>query len=271
MPAISAIRERLRSNALVADAVRAARRARDHRRPPVTTPFGFVLRGAGAQGGAEFEPAETAVLLDLLPEVDVFVDVGANVGRYSCLARSRGVEVIAVEPLPANVELLLDNLVRNGWSDVLVLPLALGARNAIAPMFGAGTGASLTAGWAGVRTTRPARVPVATADEELLPRIAGRRALVKVDVEGAERELLAGAERLLRAVPPPTWLIEVVLDQHHPAGRHPAFAAVMDTFRTAGYTVEALPDRRVVTPDDVADWVRVGRVGFGSYNYLCRP
>jgi hypothetical protein len=112
---------------------------------------------------------------------------------------------------------------------------------------------------------------VARADDEILPRVAGRRALVKVDVEGAERELLAGAHRLLRAAPAPTWLIEVVLDQHHPAGRHPAFAAVMNAFWAAGYTVEAIPDRRVVTPDDVADWVRAGRVGFGSYNYLCRP
>jgi FkbM family methyltransferase len=267
---MAAIRERLRSNALVADAVRAARRVRDRRRPPVPTPYGFSLRGAQRQGGEDFEPAETAVLLELLPAVDVFVDVGANIGRYSCLARSRDVAVIAVEPLPANVELLLANLADNGWSDVLVLPLALGAHDGIAPMFGGGTGASLTAGWAGVRTARPTLVPVATADDEILPRIGGRRAIVKVDVEGAELDLLAGAERLLRSEPAPTWLIEVVLDEHHPAGRHPAFARVMEAFWDAEYTIETVPERRVVTGDDVAAWVQDGRVAFGSYSYLCR-
>ena len=31
---------------------------------------------------------------------DIFVDVGSNIGFYACLARSMGLHVIAVEPLP---------------------------------------------------------------------------------------------------------------------------------------------------------------------------
>jgi FkbM family methyltransferase len=251
--------------------VRAAKRARDRRRPPVTTAHGFAIRGGGPQGTAAFEPEETALVRSLLPGVELFVDIGANVGLYSCLARSHGVDVIAVEPLPANVELLLDNLAANGWTDCLVLPLALGARNAVAAMFGAGTGASLTAGWAGVRTNRPAWVPVAVADEELLPRIRGRRALIKIDVEGAERELLAGAAELLRVRPAPTWLVEVGLTEHHPSGRHPAFAEVLQAFWDAGYRIESIPERRVVGPADVARWLDAGRTDFGSHNYLCLP
>ncbi|MEA2247119.1 MAG: hypothetical protein QOH46_1648 [Solirubrobacteraceae bacterium] len=265
----SMIRDRVRRHPAIADAVRAARRLRARRRPPVPTAYGFVLQGGDRQGTSDFEPDETALVLELLPAVDVFVDIGANVGLYSCLARSRGVEVIAVEPLRSNVELLLANLVANGWDDALVLPLALGARTTVAPMFGDGTGASLTRGWAGVRTRRPAWVPITTADEELLPRIGGRRSLIKVDVEGGELDLLAGAGRLLRAEPAPAWLVEVNFAQHHPEGQHPAFARVMHAFWETGYTVRTLPERRTVSPEDVTRWTAQGHADFGSHNYLC--
>jgi FkbM family methyltransferase len=60
-------------------------------------------------GIEDFE--EMGFLLHLLREGDLFVDVGANVGAYTLLAA--GVckaEAIAIEPIPATVNLLLLNL-----------------------------------------------------------------------------------------------------------------------------------------------------------------
>jgi len=47
----------------------------------------------------------------------VFIDVGAHVGRYALLAsRLVGAEglVVAVEPVPENYAVLLDNIMRSG-------------------------------------------------------------------------------------------------------------------------------------------------------------
>ena len=59
------------------------------------TPYGFSLIGSSSMHHAamqrgDFEPEETALFSQIFDEVDVFVDVGANVGFYTCLARVRG-------------------------------------------------------------------------------------------------------------------------------------------------------------------------------------
>jgi len=43
-----------------------------------------------------FEPEESIIIVDHFPNIDVFVDIGANVGYFSSLAKSRGKEVISV-------------------------------------------------------------------------------------------------------------------------------------------------------------------------------
>lgn len=59
------------------------------------TPFGFKLIGSNSihhismQEGT-FEPEEIALFQNLLENAEVFVDVGANIGFYSCLASLYG-------------------------------------------------------------------------------------------------------------------------------------------------------------------------------------
>lgn len=45
-----------------------------------------------------FEPDETTLFKDIFKGIDIFVDVGANIGFYSCMARAAGLHVIAIEP-----------------------------------------------------------------------------------------------------------------------------------------------------------------------------
>lgn len=78
------------------------------------------------------ETVERPIYRDLLAHVrpdDVFWDVGANVGTYSCLVGSRLADgdgtVVSFEPYPPTVALLERNLRRNGV-DASVAPLALG-------------------------------------------------------------------------------------------------------------------------------------------------
>lgn len=78
--------------------------------------------GHAAMQSGQFEPEETAVVQQLLDDISDFVDVGANVGFYSCLARANGKQTVAIEPLTANLDYLYANLQANGWNDVEVIP-----------------------------------------------------------------------------------------------------------------------------------------------------
>lgn len=50
-----------------------------------------------------FEPDETALMQKIFTQVDTFVDVGANIGYYTCLALQSNTPVIAFEPQPLNL------------------------------------------------------------------------------------------------------------------------------------------------------------------------
>jgi hypothetical protein len=68
-----------------------------------------------------WEPEATKWFQDTLRPGQVFVDVGANVGYFSLLARALTGEsgrVIAVEAHPRLVELLRRNMIVNGYRDV---------------------------------------------------------------------------------------------------------------------------------------------------------
>jgi len=127
------------------DPIRAIRYARHYRnwwelervRASGRVPHSAVLRG-----GPRFDAPEDTNVLRLIRGVffqkyytppgfeigpdDVVVDVGANVGTFSVYAglRTRG-RVLAVEPVPGNLEFLERNLRQNGCSHVEVFGGAL--------------------------------------------------------------------------------------------------------------------------------------------------
>lgn len=127
------------------------------------------------------------------------LDVGANIGVVSMLQAQRGARVYAFEPNPDCYRRLVKNIHANGLED-LIQPcnVALGDR--------VGTGAMLvskggTTGGTVVRNhrladadLRPIRV---TTLDRMVPPGLSRVDLLKIDVEGAEVEVLRGAPRVL--------------------------------------------------------------------------
>ena len=247
----------------VRDAV-ASRRA-----PALPTPFGFKLAGSPLMAAGAFEPEETRILQRELKAAELFVDVGANVGFYSCLASSLRVPVLAFEPLPQNLTLLLRNLRENGFTGVEVLPVGMGERPGVLTLHGGGTGASLLAGWAHAPAGWERDIAVSTLDRMVLPRARGLRTIVKLDIEGAELPALRGAAGLLALDPAPVWLVEVNLGEHHPLGRNPDYVALFELFFSAGYRAfvadasEEELDRGAVTR-------RAAVGGTPAHNYLFR-
>ena len=68
----------------------------------------------------EKEP-ETIAWIDDMEPGEVLYDVGANVGVYALYAASRGIKVVAIEPVFENFSRLMQNIELNGFNNVLPL------------------------------------------------------------------------------------------------------------------------------------------------------
>ncbi len=163
------------------------------------TPLGFKLTSGFHPAYrlmriGKFEIEETAIISKLLARVDLFVDIGANLGYYTCLALQNRKPVVAFEPQQQNLECLFKNLMANGWQDKAeVFPLALGEKPELLTLYGAsGPSASLVKNWAGYSSHFKKVVPVSTLDNILAGRFLGQRLFIKMDVEGAEYRVLKG-------------------------------------------------------------------------------
>jgi FkbM family methyltransferase len=231
--------------------------------------YGFTLMGTQAMQSETFEPIETKLILENLKNADLFVDIGANIGYFTCLALNNKVNSIAVEPLKDNLNVLFKNIQKNGWSNVEVFPMALSEKPGLLELFGGGTGASLLSGWAGNSDLLKRIVPVSTLDILLGNRFTGLNLFLKIDVEGAEYELLKGALSTIRMTPKPKWLIEICLTDHHPKGVNPNFVNVFKLFWENGYYAKSVGfDDKIITNEDVHRWVEKGICDFGSMNYF---
>jgi FkbM family methyltransferase len=247
---------------------------------PCDTPYGFKLAcpPVAAAGkwfveqvmSGDYEREETMLVDALLGNTDVFVDVGANVGWYTCLAAKRGVYVVAFEPNSVNQLFLKRSLEHNGGAGIELFPMALSSSPSLVRMYGSMGTASLIPGWAGAIDEQEL-VPATTLDIGLGRRFAGKRVLVKIDVEGFELEVLAGASEVLAMQPKPMWVVEVLLKQDK-GPLNLRFREVFELFFDHGYRAEtADSQRRTVTLTDIERWLQQGTVGFGGTNYLFSP
>lgn len=150
---------------------------------------------------------------------DVLWDIGANIGGYSLIAAAAGAgRVVAVEPMPANYAALCENIALNGFSDTIVpAPLLLSAANGVETLgiseLAAGA-ASHAVGEAAPQSDAVhvvARQPVLGIRLDDAVAVLGLPAptLVKLDVDGAEAEVLAGGRLTFSAPSLRSLLIEI--------------------------------------------------------------
>jgi FkbM family methyltransferase len=242
----------------------------------VETPLGFKLRTGfhpayRLMRTGQFEVEETVLVQRLLDQVDMFVDIGANIGYYTCVALKKGKPVIAFEPQQQNLQCLFQNLLSNGWRDnAEVYPLALSARPGLLTLWGAsGPSASLVRNWAGYSPRHRQIVPVAMLDDVIAGRLLENKILIKIDVEGAEYQVLQGSAATLRRASMPIWLVEICLNEFHPAGANPDYLKTFELFWMHGYQAySASRVPKLVTRDDVSRWVSAGKCDSGTFNYL---
>lgn len=130
---------------------------------------------------------------------DWVIDVGANVGLFAaamCAAVGREGHVWAFEPVPRNVARLEALKKVNDLRQLTIFPVALGSKSSVAqlriPALAGGSGfGSFVATW-----ERSGVLDVVTTPLDLIVKSQGPDRplrLIKIDVEGFETEVLAGA------------------------------------------------------------------------------
>jgi FkbM family methyltransferase len=236
----------------------------------VQTKYGFRIAGDSRIAQENWEVDEIEAFLECIETCDVVLDLGANIGFYSCLAASCGKYVVAVEPFPRNLKFLYRNLLENRFNNVEVFPLGLAQHCGIQKIYGFGDMASLIPGWAHARKAQPSLVPTVTLDAIAAGRFKNKKLFVKMDVEGYELEVLRGAIEILDARVKPAWMIEIGLSNDViPGGINENYAATFDMFWKRGYQCRIIkPSRALVKQDDVSRWVDDGFVSPPNAGFL---
>ncbi len=173
-----------------------------------------------------YDLAVSELLLRLIRPGDLVIDVGANIGYMSALARAAGAQVMAFEPNPD----LLPILRQNVGSEVDVRPVALGAQKADAALVRPDPAAHNNGlGHLG-NPDDPRAVPVRVDTLDAV--LEGRSvALLKLDVEGMEEAVLEGAATALEAR-----RVRHVVFEDHRGGN----SAVMNRLEGYGYSIYSI-------------------------------
>ncbi len=241
-----------------------------HRRQSRQTCYGFTLAGDPTMSREGFEAHACEVFLALMESHQAVFDIGANVGFYSCLAASRGKPTLAFEPSVRNLTFLYRNLWENQFVDVEVFPMGLAGRSGLGRIYGYGGIASLVPGWAQARAAQSSLVPLTTLDTLAAGRFENQKILIKMDVEGFELDVLAGATGTLSRIPKPTWMVEILLNGAIiPGGVSGKFRQAFELFWKHGYRCRTLD--AALTPVEEADvsrWMARGVVDGGVHDFL---
>jgi FkbM family methyltransferase len=160
---------------------------------------------------------------------DTVYDIGANVGFYSLMAArwvGRSGHVVAFEPVPSNLRWLRRHLEVNGVSNVRIEEVAVWHTNGRRRFMETADRVSSHVSERGQFTVRTATVDTLMASGRYPPPTH-----VKIDVEGAELQVLQGARDTLS-----TWSPTVFLATHGT----PCESDCRDLLQSVGYAMQPI-------------------------------
>jgi len=214
-----------------------------------------------------YEKFEVNLILSILQKIKdpVVIDVGAHIGYFTCIMSPYCSHVFAYEPDEINYNLLCKNIQLNNCTNVTTHDSAAGLRDAIIGLY-------RCANSSGMHRVFPSKwcveKPVWVDCVRLNNSIEGVDyvSFMKLDAEGTEHEVLAGASHILEDCKP------IILMEFHPDtirefGKNPI--DVLEYVSAFGYSIKTLPDMQIgkkletiITEYDDAS---------GGRNLLCEP
>jgi FkbM family methyltransferase len=161
---------------------------------------------------------------------DIFYDIGANVGFYTLIAsylvKNEG-HVYAFEPFLKNVEFLKKHVALNGLQNVTLFQLAIADHDGWVHFKEGDEG-----GTGKIAEDGNLEVPVVSLDSIIADKKLSPPNVLKIDVEGAEYQVLKGASALFRDHKPLIFLATHG-DQIH--------KQCVDLLNNLGYQLETFP------------------------------
>lgn len=160
----------------------------------------------------------------------IFIDVGAHIGKYSVpAAKNAAVTVVALEPDQYNFGLLKKNVAMNDLPNIICLNKGAYSSTGKIPFYTTGQGEGMHSIYEQEGSKQEGNIEVDTLDhiiEQL--NIDKPVSLIKIDVEGAEWDVLQGAQNILQKYHP-ALIIEI---WHHEPAR---LAKVKEYLQRFGY------------------------------------
>ncbi|SEH37437.1 FkbM family methyltransferase [Magnetospirillum fulvum] len=171
------------------------------RHGPMLYPARDVYVGRSLAVYGEYSPAEAVLFRQLVQPGDVVVEAGANIGALTIpLGRMVGPSgrVLAFEPQRGIFNLLTANVVLNGLDQIWAERVALGAESGEIAVPALSLSRQANFGGVSLGAAEGEPCPVRTLDSYGLTALK----LLKIDVEGSEAGVIAGAERTIQTLRP---------------------------------------------------------------------
>jgi len=149
-----------------------------------------------------YESKNAEAFLRLVKRDAVVFDIGANFGFYAMLAARAGAKVVAFEPFPDNSRNLSNHVDLNGLGDrIRVVPLAVFSRTGhIRLEIPTDVSANRNTKMCADDAVPGIEVACTTLDDFV--ETSTPPGIIKLDVEGAEADVLRGADRVFRTFRP---------------------------------------------------------------------
>jgi len=157
--------------------------------------------------GSSFHEPEMRKYFNL--DKGIFVDVGANIGKYTVIvgkALKNNGKVISFEPMPENFEILKKNIKLNKINNVFTFECGLGDKEEKLDLYldevGVGGGAHSLVKDNPNTTNNKIKITIRKLDNIVKELKLNRVDLIKIDVEGFESNVLIGAIDTLKKYHP---------------------------------------------------------------------
>jgi len=206
-----------------------------------------------------YETQKMAAVQQLLKPGGTFIDVGGNKGDFSLLAAKvvgDSGKVICIEPEHTNAGWIHSSLGMNRYRNITICELALSDQNGDAVLhLGTKSGLHTLRDSALERELGSVIVKTRTLDSLLQEKGIRHVDVIKIDVEGAELQVLRGALQTIAENPG----IVLLIDIHPGLGVNPAeVVACLNSAGLRAYRMEA-PFERAATPTTTLDEVLARR------------
>lgn len=212
-----------------------------------------------AQFGGREQSGELQAMQGLLGRgVEVFIDIGANLGVFSLLAcQSKGgpQTILALEPCAQNFELLVRNIsLQKTEKEILCFHWAVSGGEGFETLYGGIEGASLLRGWGGMEETYGEVIQTLSLDRLIaLTGCQDKKMLVKVDAEGGEPAILEGARQTIRRGLT-SFVVELSLHENKSSPDVEGYLKVFEKMFAEGMQAKTFPTLQEIQRSDLHRW-----------------